>query len=454
MITGARRPRSSRRRPALLLLALLAACTYNGVWNARHADRDANRALLDGDDSAAVRSFALAAAAAETLLARNPASRWTPEALTLAGRGLAFTGDCGHALSRLDAARTRTNDRNTRDRASLAAGWCLLRAGRYAESLAQLEPLQQSRDHDVATLATRWTARSMLAQGNAVGAARVLARTDSGAAEWTLARDAADRGQIPRAESLLVRRITDRDLRPALVGLLSDFWTRGDTATAYRIASLAVQSRGRADLRAAAALTVADRLIDAGRGLDARILLAPVPKLTSDSLVVGRARDAMLGIALRDLSSLEEIDRVARREALGSGHAAGAALLARILAPEDSATGAGRFLAAEVLRDSLFARRAARALFTHLPTASPLAAKGWLAAAAITPDSAPAFVAIVRARWPDSPYLAALDGRPSTDTLAIAADTLLRRAWDHAIVIYADSATSRRGRASIPRISP
>ena len=63
--------------------------------------------------------------------------------------------------------------------------------------------------------------------------------------------------------------------------------------------------------------------------------------------------------------------------------------------------------------------------------------------ATATANPAPAFVAIVRSRWPDSPYLAALDGRPNTDTLAIAADTLLRRAWDHAIVIYADSATSR-----------
>ncbi|HWE43586.1 MAG TPA: hypothetical protein VG432_13835, partial [Gemmatimonadaceae bacterium] len=169
------------------LLALVGACTYNGVWNARHADDQGNRALLGGDDSAAIRSFALAAAAAETVLARNPASRWTPEALTLAGRALAFSGDCGHAMSRLDAARAQLRDQVARDRASLAAGWCLLRGARYSESLAQLEPLQHSRDHDVATLATRWTARAMLAQGNAIGAARVLARTDPGAAEWTLA---------------------------------------------------------------------------------------------------------------------------------------------------------------------------------------------------------------------------------------------------------------------------
>lgn len=450
----ARASSAARRVTVLALLTLVAACTYNGVWNARRADGQGNRALLDGDDSAAIRSFALAAAAAETVLARNPISRWTPEALTLAGRALAFSGDCGRALSRLDAARAQLRDQVARDRASLAAGWCLLRGARYSESLAQLEPLQQSRDHDVAVLATRWTARAMLAQGNATGAARVLARTDSGAAEWTLARDAADRGQITRAESLLVRRIDDRDLRPPLVPLLEDLWLRGDTATAYRVARLAARSRGQAELRAAAALAIAERLIDAGRAVDARALLAPVPKLSSDTILVGRARDEMLRITLRDLPSLDEMDRVARREALGNGRSADALLLARVLAGEDSVTGAGRFLAAEILRDSLAARTAARTLFTTLPAGSPLAPKGWLAAAAITPDSAPAFVATVRSRWPDSPYLAALDGKPSTDTLAVAADTLLRRAWDRAIVIYIDSAARRRGHSPAPVVSP
>jgi hypothetical protein len=443
VIAVARAVPAARRAVVVALLALVGACTYNGVWNARHADGEGNRALLDGDDSAAIRSFALAAAAAETVLARNPASRWTPEALTLAGRALAFSGDCGHAMSRLDAARAKLRDQVARDRVSLAAGWCLLRSARYSESLTQLEPLQASRDRDVATLATRWTARAMLAQGNAPAAARVLARTDPGAAEWTLARDAADRGEIARAESLLVRRIADRDLRPPLIPLLGDLWLRGDTATAFRVASLATRSRGAAELRAAAAVTIAERLIDAGRGLDARALLAPVPKLSADTILVGRARDAMLGLALRDLPSLDEIDRVARREALGSGRHADAVLLARVLAAEDSASGAGRFLAAEVLRDSLAARRAARLLFTTLPPGSPLAAKGWLAAAAITPDSAPAFVATARARWPDSPYIAALDGRPSTDTLAVPVDSLLRRAWDRAIVVYTDSAAAR-----------
>ncbi|NUQ91633.1 MAG: hypothetical protein HOQ26_01845, partial [Gemmatimonadaceae bacterium] len=210
-------------------IVVAAACAYNGVYNARRADRDGEHALLAGDDTAATRSFALASAAAETLLARSPNSRWNAEALALAGRGLAFTGDCGHALSRLDAARAQSRDGRVKDAASVAAGWCLLRGARYAEALALLEPLRASRDREISTLATRWSAQALLAQGNASGAARVLARDDPGGAEWTLARDAFERGAISRAESLLVRRAADRDLRPELIPLLRDLWLHGDT---------------------------------------------------------------------------------------------------------------------------------------------------------------------------------------------------------------------------------
>ena len=431
-------------------LAVAAACAYNGVYNARRADRDGERALLAGDDSAAVRSFALASAAAETLLARSPNSRWNAEALALAGRGLAFTGDCGHALSRLDAARRQARDPAVREAASAAAGWCLLRGARYSEALAVLEPLQSSRDRDVATLAVRWSAQALLAQGNATAAARVLARRDPGAAEWTLARDAFERGLVARAESLLVRRALDDDLRPELLPLLRDLWLHGDTAVALRVATAAAGSRGQAELRAAVRVLMADLLLTADRNVEARALLAPVPRLSADTALVARARDEMLGSVVRGAPAFDDILRRARDDATVQGRTASAILLARTLAAQDPATGAGIFLAAEVVRDSLAAPRAARAMFVTLPVSSPLAAKGWLAAARLAGDSASEYVRIARTRWPDSPYLRALDGRETGDTLAIAADTLLRKAWDQAIVSYTDSLSSRRAAATSP----
>lgn len=443
--------------PATRLAAaalIVAACGYNGMYNARHADRDGERSLLAGDDSAAARSFALASAAAETLLARTPRDRWTPEALALAGRGLAFTGDCGHALSRLDAARTNARDRETREAASLAAGWCLVRGARYSEALTLLEPLQSSRDRIVSTLATRWTGQALLAQGNAAGAARVLARTDPGAAGWTLARDAFERGMIARAETLLVARVAAHDLRPELLVLLRDLWVHGDTSVAWRVGSAAAASRGQAELRAAVRVTMAELLLGSGRDADARAMLAPVPKLSGDTAVVARARDAMLGVSLREAATLDDITRDARSASGAKGRIADAVLLARLLASQDTATGAGRFLAGEVLRDSVGAARAARTLFTMLPVGSPLAAKGWLAAARLAGDSSAGYVDVVRSRWPDSPYLRALEGRTGGDTLAIAADTLLRKAWEQAIVVYRDSLEARRAAVSAPSAAP
>ena len=67
---------------ALALGALLGGCAYfNGVYNAREAERAANRLLRAGREGEASGSFATAAAKAETVLARHPKSRWRDDAL-------------------------------------------------------------------------------------------------------------------------------------------------------------------------------------------------------------------------------------------------------------------------------------------------------------------------------------------------------------------------------------
>jgi hypothetical protein len=152
----------------------------------------------------------------------------------------------------------------------------------------------------------------------------------------------------------------------------------------------------------------------------------------------------MLAAAVHGAPSFDEIVTRARDDEASPGRTSSAILLARTLVAADTGSGAGIFLAAEIVRDSLAAPRAARGLFVRIPTASPLAAKGWLAAARLAGDSAAEYVRIARGRWPDSPYLRALDGRATGDTLAIAADTLLRAAWDRAIVVYGDSLANRR----------
>jgi hypothetical protein len=164
-------------------------------------------------------------------------------------------------------------------------------------------------------------------------------------------------------------------------------------------------------------------------------------------------------LSLAQAVSLQDVsDQLKRSGSTPQGsRLADAVLLARILEREGAETGAGRFLAAEVARDSLRAIRLARMLFMALPPTSPLAPKGWLAAGALSADSVGFFVTEARRRWPASTYVLAVDGKDSPDSLSIAApEAALRAAWDHAIVVYADSLNAHRaaaitGPATAPR---
>jgi hypothetical protein len=434
------------KRGAVAVLLLATGCAYfNGVYNARQADRDGQRALASGNDSAAAQSFELAAAAAETVLSRHADSRWGTEALYLAGRGLAFTGRCGPALTRLSMFAARARSREQREGAALATGQCLTLDGRHAEALAVLVPLVESRDDAVARPAARLAARAHLALGDEMSAARVMRVVDAGSSEWLLANAAIAAGDAARAESLLVRRAAAGDLRPAMDSAVRALWRAGDTAAARRITARAIDSRAPTAARSRLRLTVAELLARSGRSQDAAALVAPVAKQLGDSAASVAARDLELRIALAGVRTLEDAEallRQLRADAL-PGRVPDAMLLARILARSGGQSGAGAFLAAEVLRDSVGALAAARALFQSMPAASPLAPKGWLAAAAIAGDSASTYVDAARRRWPASPYVLALDGREPSDGSAFAADSVLRTTWERAIVSHRDSLAAR-----------
>lgn len=438
------------KRAAVAALVVATGCAYyNGVYNARRADRDGQRALAAGNDSAAAQSFELAAAAAETVLSRHADSRWGAEALYLAGRGLAFSGRCGPALARLAAYAGRARSREQREGAALATGQCLTIDGRHAEALALLVPLVESDDEAVARPAARLAARAHLALGDEASAARVMRVVDAGASEWLLASAALATGNAVRAESLLLRRAGAGDVRPAMDSALGALWRRGDSGAVRRITARAVQSRASTTARSRLRLTVAELLAQSGRGREAAELVGPVAKQVGDSGVSRVARDLELRIALADVRTLADAGAVLRqvRADGASGRIADAMLLVRILARSETETGAGAFLAAEVLRDSIGALHAARALFFSVPPASPLAAKGWLAGAEIAGDSTAAYVAMARERWPRSGYVLALDGRDAADGSAFAADSALRSTWERAIVSHRDSVAARAAAA-------
>ncbi|HEX2718177.1 MAG TPA: hypothetical protein VHM67_10885 [Gemmatimonadaceae bacterium] len=448
---------SAARLSIVAAVVSLAGCAYyNGIYNARRADRAGERALADLDDTTAAGRFADAAAAAETVLARYPDSRWRSEALYLAGRGLAFTGECGRALSRLDDARRTTLDPRRRDRAQLASAWCLTLQSRHTEALALAGPLERSSDDEVARLALRISARARLGLGDGTGAARTLSRVDPAGGTWLLARDAVGRGLPLRAESLLAAPLRAGDARPELVDLVRDLWRR-DTSVAWRITRTALASRAPGEVKTSLRLAAGELLAADGRDADARAVVAPLARgSTRDSASVDRARDMIRRGTLRDATSLDEMEsRLRAIDPRGGTESVDlVVLLARTLAASDTGDGAGRFLAAEVVRDSLGALGVARALFTSLPAAAPLAPKGWLAAAALAGDSAPDYVAIARRRWPRSPYVRALDGSEGSDGTAFLGDSALRVTWERAVTTFSDSVAARRAAiliASPPR---
>jgi len=441
--------RSGAARLGLLVAACvsLGCAYYNGVYNARRADRAAERALLAGDDSAATRNFSLAAAAAETVLARYPRSKWATEALYLAGRGLAFTGSCGAALTRLDAYGAHARSKAERDRAALASGTCLTSEGRYAEALTVLSPLLKSKEPELAVPAARLSARAFLALGDDGNAARVLSEVDAGAAEWLLARDALGVGRAQRAESLLARRVAAGDVRDEMPDMLRRLWVGGDSAAALRLAVAVAGSRAPSTQKARVRIAIGELLVSSERDSEARDILAAVPRLSADSLIVGRARELLAQLSLAQATSPTEVAEILSRSrpARDGGRLGDALLLVRVLEREEPETGAGRFLAAEVARDSLRAIRLAQSLFVGLPPGSSLAPKAWLAAGALSRDSAAAYAVEARRRWPKSPYVLAIDGKDSSDSLSIAEpEAALRSAWAHAIVLYGDSLGAHR----------
>jgi hypothetical protein len=358
-------------------------------------------------------------------------------------------------MSRLDAARDGPLDANRRERAALATGWCLTLQSRYTEALTLVEPLQQAKEDEVARLATRIVARARLGLGDATGAARALAVIDPQGGAWLLARDAADRGLATRAESLLARPVREGDLRPDLVGIVRTLWIR-DSSVAWRIARTALDSRGPADVKSLLRMTAGELLAAAGRDVDARAVLGPVARSSlQDSSAATRARDLVRRGALRGVATIEDAEtRLRGSPSQGVDPVDLAVLLTRLLVDADTGDGAGRFLAAEIARDSLGSLALARSLFTSVPSASPLAPKAWIAAAAIAGDSAPAYVSTARERWSGSPYVRALDGREGADGTAFLGDTVLRVTWERVMTTFADSVAARRTAALIATQRP
>lgn len=464
-MTRWRRGGLARAALPLLLLSTGACAYFNGVYNAKEAQRAADRLARNGRDEEAAPFFASAAEKAETVLTRYPRSRWRPDALYLSGRGYAFSQRCEPALPRLTeflALPNRSPDQ--RDRATLALGSCLVRMSKYLRGRELLDPLTRHRDRPVATLASLWASRASIALGDNDAARRYLAAVDASAAEWELATASLAQREYARAESLLMRRARRGDFKDELLSSLRDLWAAGRRDAVEAIAVRYDSAKVRSSAKVRTHMVVAALQMDDGLDSLARRHLLAARRITTDTLVDREAAARLALLAMARVATLAEAGAAlerARSDARNDARFQGLAeslVLARILERRSDLNGASLFLAAEVARDSLRAPQLAARLFTRIAETAPralLAPRALIAAALLEPDSADAYRAKVRERYASSPYALLLKGADPADSPAYGqADVLLSVAWADALRAFGDSLQKLHPPAPIPGAIP
>jgi tetratricopeptide (TPR) repeat protein len=453
-----------RLAPVLLVVAVTGCAYFNGVYNARQAEKRGDDLLRRGREAEAASHFATVAEKAETVLVRHGDSKWADDARFLAGRGWAHAGQCARAVPHLEQALA--NDplsAERREEARLALGICRLEDRRYAEAESLLSEVMTSGDRWRASQAAIWAARSALRRNATADALEYLSNTGASVAEWELIAAFVAQQELAPAESLLALRAADGDYRPELLTILPKLWAAGRRAGVARIMQGYDESRLRPGQRARLHLAYGDLLQESGADSMARSHFESALRLARDSLPGRQASVRLTALAIRSLPSQTDIEQAIARTAEFSSQVPIQARLERnllflhILLNRTDYTGASLFLAGEVARDSLGARALAHDIFLRVPDSygnSPVAPKGLLAAADLRPDSAGSYLGRLRAQYPNSLYTLALDGK---DTPVIGrinrGDQLLQQAWTLGTKALSDSLNALR-RAAEARQNP
>ena len=445
----------SRRLHPFLLLALAGCAYFNGIYNARAAAREAERLEREGRSSEARDAWLRSAASAESVLVRHRDGRWGPEALFLAGRGLALGARCERALPLLERYLAGSADGDRRPAASLAVGRCLVDEGRAGEALEALAPLAGG-SSPVATEAARWAARAAWALGRDADAERFLARLPAGEAAWERIDAALGEGDLARAESLLVQRGAGGDASRDVPRAIAMLWEAGRRDGARRVVAAYEDAATEPARLGRLRLSLAERLVAAGEDSAARALLLRARAGTADTVVDRAAAAWMTLLSLREAATPSEARAVVER---GRPSGAGGPLLERLerallrldlLESRGDTAGAALFLAAEVARDSLRAPRLARRYLERILEQHPpplLAPKALLAAAALVPDSAALFRARVLDVFPRSGWAAILRGDTTAATTDVRnGEMLLAGAWSVVEQLLSDSLMARAAR--------
>ena len=127
-------------------------------------------------------------------------------------------------------------------------------------------------------------------------------------------------------------------------------------------------------------------------------------------------------------------------------------MLMRLCLSRVTGNGAEVFVAAEVVRDSLGAKRLAHAMMKSVERDFPeyeIAARALLAAGQLVPESAAVYRERIIERWPHSYAAARLTGTNLDSNTVNAEDAQMNVAWRFATAQFADSLRERRRADSI-----
>ncbi len=416
-----------RLAPLPVSLALLSGCAYyNGMWSAQRLARDAQRLETRGQEAEARTVWGRAAIKAESVLVHHANSRWADDALVLQGEALARSGSCAAAARPLTRALQNISDDALHERAALAAAECAIRLGEVAAAERLLVPLLASTDARRRSSAAYLAGRAAFDRGDAVTAAERFARSERDEAAPAQVRAVVAAGGTDRAVAL-IESVAHRDRDEARwADALADLGRRAGAATAADgLDRLLIRGRLPAGSRARLLLADGDRLRAAQMIDRAATRYAQVASLVPDSAEGGRARVRTVSLLASRARTIAELDSVSwhlNRMTTGLG---GAALAeARELQLQLAAARGGSadtsviedFRAAELARDTLAAPALAAALFLRFVDRHPaslFAPKALIAAAQLRPEAVDSIGAVLRTRYPDSPYSVVFRGETS-----------------------------------------
>jgi tetratricopeptide (TPR) repeat protein len=418
-----------------VLLGLSGCAYYNGMYNANHLAKQAEKAQRAGRTFEAQTYWSQAEVRADSVIARHPTSKYVDDAQLIRGKSMISRGACAQAIPALEVASLSLDSPEVAQEATALLGRCRLETGDLAGADRAFVALLDSPDSIVRTEAVLQHGRALLASGEYQAALEAIAGLTGSSADAERAAAYAGLGQVAEAAPLIDAAISEQNITIGWDSVLAGIG-RVDPAMASRMTSSVILiPRLPAEERDRLLTADGQRLlrIDPDSGLARLRAAAGAQPITDASL---RARlilsEWQLGQAValaelqqarQDLQALSEIGGASSIRALAYIRALDRVRLYSDSVPVGAPQGdLATFVIAETVRDSLPAPRIAVDLFLAIPAgwpSSPYAPKALLAVAAMEPEEADSLRGVLAVTYAGSPYLALIAGDVTPAALAL-----------------------------------